>query len=247
MHRQRYDAAPKSVCHALYSRQSFVKQPYDESLRIQKSIYLGSGPTKGLRGLTAGLSVLQSRILSRMKAGSALGCSAGSSDAGAPTGCCALPVQMVNISLTRARAVGGCQTINPFAPHEQISVDPQPPQIFRDIVILQDCSICCSPALDKIGSAWLGAASEVAPEAALSAWKAEYTNFGRNADMAGECKFSSSHHADSESNIQARRGCGCQSSPAFAFSRAKRFSWRLALSASSLSCPPHLSSANLST
>lgn len=87
--------------------------PMMRAWAFRKSIHLGLGPTKGLRGLTAGLSVLQSRILSRMKAGSALGCSAGSSDADAPTGCCASPVQMMNLSLTRARAVGGCQTINP--------------------------------------------------------------------------------------------------------------------------------------
>ena len=51
---------------------------------------LQQGGSRG-EGLTAGLLLLQSRTLSLMNAGRALGCSGGSSAWGAPTGCCASP------------------------------------------------------------------------------------------------------------------------------------------------------------
>jgi len=51
------------------------------------------GDTGRERKFAAGLFVLQSRIRSRMNAGKAIGCNAGSSDAEAPIGCSASPEQ----------------------------------------------------------------------------------------------------------------------------------------------------------
>ncbi len=124
--------------------------------------------------------------------------------------------------------------------------------------------VVCSPALAKMGSGWLKAASEGLAEAAPSAQmhgqsypSSPGTNtpiIFRQTPLATSINsaipaehFSLLPQHQERSPVLCTQECHDPPLPAFSRSLSRRLLWRFALSASSFSCPPHFSSARVST